>query len=62
MVCGAWALYWREKRKFDRTNDKGIEIFRSYRRKLFGEAFDALLLWMGYACIIISLFLILSLD
>jgi hypothetical protein len=62
MGCGAWALYWRKKRKFDRTNDKGIEIYPSYGKKMLGEAFDKLLLWIGYVCITVSVWLILSLD
>ena len=52
MLFGAWLLYWRKKRKFDRLNEQGIEIFRSYPKKVKAVAFDTLLLWMGCVSII----------
>ena len=49
MLFGAWLLYWRKKRKFDRLNKHGIEVFGSYPDKAKSEALDSLLLWIGRA-------------
>ncbi len=47
MFFGAWLLYWRKKRKFDRLNEQGIEVFGSYPDKVKTDTFDTLLLWAG---------------
>ncbi len=49
---GITILYWRNRRKFDRKNEQGIEQFGSYLKKVKSEAFDKLLLWIGNASII----------
>lgn len=62
MTFGGWILYWRKKRKFDRTNEQGVEVFSSYRKKSITKIFDGVLLWVGCGAIIVSAFLIMTLD
>ena len=62
MFCGAWLLYWRKKRKFDRRNEHGIESFGSYREKVKADAFDTLLLWAGYASFISGVLILLGIS
>lgn len=62
MLSGAWLLYWRKKRKFDRLNEHGIEIFGSYPEKAKSDAFDALLLWVGCASVIIGVFVLMAVS
>ena len=46
-VLGAILIYWRNKRKFDRTNSAGIEQFPGYSRKLGARLVDLILLALG---------------
>jgi hypothetical protein len=62
MFFGAWLLYWRKKRKFDRLNKHGIEKFGSYLEKAKADAFDALLLWLGYASLISAVIALLMIS
>ena len=62
LFCGAWLLYWRKKRKFDRRNEHGIESFGSYQEKIKADAFDTLLLWAGYASFISGVFMLLGIT
>ena len=62
MLCGAWLLYWRNKRKFDRRNDHGIESFGSYQKKIKADAFDTLLLWAGYVSFMAGVFMLLGIS
>ena len=62
MFCGAWLLYWRKKRKFDRRNEHGIESFGSYQEKIKADTFDTLLLWAGYASFISGVFMLLGIT
>ena len=52
MFFGVWLLYWRKKRKFDRTNEQGVEVFGSHLKKVKAEAFDTLLFWIGCGSLI----------
>ncbi|MGV7235643.1 MAG: hypothetical protein ACQ9ET_05220 [Nitrosomonadaceae bacterium] len=58
MVFGAWLLYWRKKRKYDRLNDHGIEEFGSYLEKVRADAFNTLLLWVGCVCLIAAVIML----
>lgn len=60
MFIGACLLFWRKKRKFDRSNDHGIEVFENYPKKFKADTFDKLILWTGWTCIIISFFLFVT--
>jgi hypothetical protein len=62
MFFGAWLLYWRKKRKFDRLNEHGIEEFGSYREKIKADAFDTLLLWAGCISLISGVFVLIATD
>ena len=62
LLCGAWLLYWRKKRKFDRRNEHGIESFGSYQEKIKADTFDTLLLWAGYASFISGVFMLLGIT
>ena len=62
MFAGACLLYWRKKRKFDRLNEHGIEIFETYPEKAKADAFDTLLLWAGYVCLLSSIFMIVGIS
>lgn len=62
IIFGACLLYWRKKRKFDRTNEHGIEIFGSYLDKAKADTFDALLLWVGVVCFLGGVFLFVGID
>ena len=62
MFFGAWLLYWRKKRKFDRLNAHGIEKFESYRAKAKAEAFDTLLLLLGCASFISGVFMLMEIN
>ena len=42
VVLGALLAFWKRKRKFERTNQFGVEQFPSYRRKLTATAMDRL--------------------
>jgi hypothetical protein len=59
MFFGALLLYWRKKRKFDRLNKHGIEVFGSYLEKAKADVFNYLLLWVGYASLISSIVMLL---
>jgi len=62
MFFGAGLLYWRKKRKFDRKNRQGVEIFGSYFEKVKADAFNTLLLWVGNASLISSVFVLLMVN
>ena len=62
MLFGAGLLYWRKKRKFDRLNKQGIEVFGSYLEKFKADTFNTLLLWVGNACLISSLIVFLMMG
>ena len=59
---GAGLLYWRKKRKFDRLNKQGIEVFGSYLEKFKADAFDTSLLWVGNASLITSVIVLLMIS
>lgn len=48
---GIACFLWANKRKFDRTNASGVEQFPSFRKKLAGQFFDAVLLGTGAGCL-----------
>ena len=60
MFFGAWLLYWRKKRKFDRLNKQGIEVFGSYFKKARADAFDTLLLWIGWVSVVCGIVRVLG--
>ena len=62
MLFGAWLLYWRKKRKFDRLNEHGIEVFLSYSKKVKAEAFDTLLLCAGCLSFICGTLMLIATD
>ena len=62
MLFGSWLLYWRKKRKFDRLNEHGIEIFISYPKKVKAVAFDTLLLWTGCVSVIGAIIVLGKID
>lgn len=62
MFFGAWLLYCRKKRKFNRLNEFGIEVFDSYPDKVKADTFDTLLLWVGAASLISSVFMLMMAD
>ncbi len=49
---GIACFLWANKRKFDRTNESGVEQFPSFRKKLAGQFFDAVLLGIGAGCLL----------
>ena len=62
LFLGAWLLCWRKKRKFDRLNELGIEVFGSYPEKAKADAFDTLLLWTGYVSFISGVIVLMSIS
>jgi hypothetical protein len=42
------ALIWRNKRRFNRTNEHGVQQYDTYGGKVKAEAFDKLLLVIAY--------------
>ena len=62
MFFGVLLLYWRNKRKFDRLNEHGIEIFGSYLEKAKADAFDTLLEYAGYVSFISGLFVLMGIS
>lgn len=60
MLLGAWLLYWRKKRKFNRLNEHGIEVFGSYSKKVKAETFDTLLFWVGCVSVTLSVLMIVA--
>ncbi len=52
LAIGALLIFWRNKRKFDRKNQQGIEQFGSYFKKVKTKSLDKLLLWVGNTSII----------
>ena len=62
MFFGARLLYWRKKRKFDRLNKQGIEVFGSYLEKAKADAFNTLLLWVGNMSLISSVIVLLLIS
>lgn len=55
-------LYWRKKRKFDRLNEHGIEIFGSYLEKAKADTFDTVLLWVGIATFVCGVFVLIGIS
>lgn len=43
LFVGLLIELWRQKLKFNRTNQAGIEQFSSFRRKVFAGLFDTIL-------------------
>lgn len=43
LVAGVMFAFWVRKRRFDRTNEAGIERFPSYRGKVASRLFEACL-------------------
>jgi len=60
MLAGAYLCYISRKRKYDRRNKYGIEQHYSYRSKLTAEVLDRLILWAGYACLLVGSFMMFS--
>lgn len=56
-AAGIGLGFWRQKRKFDRTNSSGVEQFRSFWRKMLSTMFDDLLSWVSIASLFIGLFI-----
>ena len=50
LITGALFIYWHKKRKFDRSNALGIEQFGSFNQKIKTGLFDRVILFIGYAC------------
>lgn len=40
---GAWLIYWKRKRRFDRTNEFGVQRFPNYWHKLLSLGKDGLI-------------------
>ncbi len=57
-VIGLVLGYWRQKRKFDRTNFAGVEQFPSYGRKLVATTFDDLIYWGAIGSLFSGLFIL----
>ena len=55
-------MYWRKKRKFNRLNEHGIEVFGSYPQKVKADVFDTLLLWVGCVSIISSVLMLMAIS
>jgi uncharacterized membrane protein YphA (DoxX/SURF4 family) len=62
MFFGVLLLYWRKKRKFDRVNEQGVEVFKSYPKKVRADAFDTLLLWAGYVSVICGVLVLMGIH
>jgi hypothetical protein len=62
MFFGAWLLYMRKKRKFDRLNEHGIEKFGSYLEKAKANTFDTFLLWAGYLSFSSAVFMLMGIS
>lgn len=62
LLFGAWLLYCRKKRKFDRMNEHGVEVFGSFNEKAKAEVFDTLLIWAGYACFISGVLVLMGIS
>ena len=52
----------RKKRKFDRLNEHGIEIFGSYLEKAKADTFDTFLLWAGYLSFLSGAFMLMGIT
>ncbi|NJD24845.1 MAG: hypothetical protein FIB06_05510 [Betaproteobacteria bacterium] len=55
---GAWLIYWKRKRAFNRTNEYGVERFPSYRRKVFSVSADFLIDMGGKSLLSLGVLLI----
>jgi len=47
MIVGVLLIFWRNKRKYDRTNEYGIDRLPTYVGALLAKTFDLLLLMTG---------------
>jgi hypothetical protein len=56
------ALIWRNKRRFDRTNEHGIQRHGRYWNKVRAESFDTTLLWVGYLGLSASVVILITID
>lgn len=56
------AMLWRNKRRFDRTNEHGIQQHKSYGGKLRTESFDAILLSIAYVSAFVAAGLLVLAD
>lgn len=55
-------LLWRNKRRFDRTNEHGIQQHKSYGEKLRAESFDTILLGVAYVSAFVAAGLLVLAD
>ena len=65
LTCLAVALVtllWRNKRRFDRTNEHGVQQHETYAGKLRAEGFDAILLGVAYIGAILAVGLAIAAD
>jgi hypothetical protein len=51
VLGGIASAVWLKKRKFDRTNEAGIERFPSFSASVFSRTFDALLWFASATCL-----------
>ena len=51
IIVGTALYLWRNKRKFDRTNQAGIEQFKGYAGKLAAGLGDGILWLLAVACV-----------
>ena len=60
LVLSVWLLaYIRGRRKHERTNQAGVEQYRSYGHKLRAQALDRLLSWLMWAFLVAGALLII---
>ena len=62
IAVGVASLIWRDKRRYDRTNEHGVQQYRNYWNKIKGESFDTLLSGMGYLGLFAGIFVLLAMD
>ena len=57
-IIGLALGLWKGKRKFDRTNEHGVEQFRSFGGKMVATTFDDLLSWVAIGSLFVGLFIL----
>jgi len=56
-IVGIGLFFWREKRKYDRTNTAGVEQFNSFVGKIAATSLDELLRWIAIGLLFVGLFM-----
>lgn len=60
LVIGIVLIYWINRRRFNRSNEMGLEGFRSFESKVFTRSLERIGKWIAYALIVIGILFIWS--